>query len=73
MRRKLWCFDTVSVDLEDRDVSVRAIHQITLTEITINFRLTQNQLKGSPAQLRRSIEVLAADRILDLASFLDDL
>ena len=73
MRPHLWCFDTVTVDLEDRDVCVKAVHKITLTTIIVDFRLTKAQLKGEPEELRRSIERLATDRLLDLASFLDNL
>tara|TARA_R110002020_G_scaffold406378_1_gene616346 strand:- start:16561 stop:16791 length:231 start_codon:yes stop_codon:yes gene_type:complete len=73
MRKTLWAFDTVTVDLEDKDCSVKAVHAISLAEITIAFRLTERQLKGSPGQLRRAIETLATDKILDLASFLDQL
>ena len=73
MRTSLWTFDTVRVDPEDRDCSVRAVHAIRLTQVTIAFRLTDRQLKGSPGKLRRAIEILAADKILDLASFLDQM
>ena len=71
MRIHLWSFDTVTVDLEDRDVSVKAVHALSSVEVLISFRLSDKQLKGSPVSLRRTIETLAADKILDLASFLD--
>lgn len=71
MRTKLWSFDTVTVDLEDRDCTVLAVHRITLAEVTVRFRLSPAQLKGSPRSLRKSIQILAADKLLDLASFLD--
>ena len=48
MRKSLWTFDTVTVDLEDRDCSVKAVHAISLAEVTIAFRLTDRQLKGAP-------------------------
>ncbi|WP_373002703.1 hypothetical protein [Hyphomonas sp.] len=73
MRTSLWTFDTVTVDLEDRDCSVKAVHAISLAEVTIVFRLTDRQLKGSPDKLRQAIETLATDKILDLASFLDQM
>jgi len=73
MRTSLWTFDTITVDLEDRDCSVKAVHAISLVEVTVAFRLTDRQLKGSPGKLRRAIETLATDKILDLASFLDHL
>lgn len=72
MRPKLWIFDTVFVDLEDRDVRVKLVHNITLAEITVEFRLAPSQLKGGPEELRQHIEFLATDKILDLASFLDN-
>ncbi|MBU1286140.1 MAG: hypothetical protein KJ871_00290 [Alphaproteobacteria bacterium] len=71
MRVHLWSFDTVTVDLEDRDVSVKAVHALNGVQVIISFRLSENQLKGGPISLRRTIETLAADKILDLASFLD--
>jgi hypothetical protein len=73
MRTSLWTFDMVAIDLEDRDCSVRAVHAISLAEGTIVFRLTDRQLKGSPGKLRKAIEILATDKIWDLASFLDQM
>ncbi|KDA03216.1 hypothetical protein [Hyphomonas oceanitis] len=71
VRLELWQIDGVTIDLEDRDAKVRAIHRIDGTEIIVSFRVTEKQMKGSPAALRQRIELLAADRILSLASFLD--
>ena len=71
MRTQLWSFDTVIVDLEDRDVTVKLIHQRTLAEITVQFRVPERSLEASAQTLRRYAEALAADKILDLASFLD--
>ena len=73
MRVKLWAFDTVTVDLEDRDVSVKLIHKVTLSEIMVCFRVPENLLEASALDLRRHIENLATDKILDLASYLDHL
>lgn len=71
MRIKLWSFDNVTVDLEDRDVSVKAVHALNGTEITVVFRLGETQVQGGAFDLRKRIELLATDRLLDLASFLD--
>lgn len=71
MRRRLWDFDTVVLNLEDRDITVTAVHLITLTETKICFRLFPEQVQVSVNSLREHIEGLAADRIRDLASFLD--
>ena len=71
VRLELWQIDGVTIDLEDRDAKVRAVHRIDGTEIEVRFRVTEKQMKGSPASLRQRIELLAADRILSLASFLD--
>lgn len=71
MRTKLWSFDTVVVDLEDRDVTVKLVHERTLAEITIQFRVPEKSLEASAQTLRRHVEALATDKILDLASFLD--
>tara|TARA_R110001606_G_scaffold279266_1_gene427760 strand:+ start:247 stop:468 length:222 start_codon:yes stop_codon:yes gene_type:complete len=71
MREKLWSFDTVVVDLEDRDVIVKLVHERTLAEITVQFRVPESSFNASVQTLRRHAETLAADKILDLASFLD--
>ena len=71
MRKKLWAFDMVSVDLEDRDILVKIIHRVTLTEITVQFRAPEKVLDASVHELRIYAETLATDCILDLASFLD--
>ncbi|MBU1289035.1 MAG: hypothetical protein KJ871_15080 [Alphaproteobacteria bacterium] len=71
MRIKMWSFDNVLIDLEDRDVSVKAVHALNGTEITVAFRLGEKQVRGEAGELRKRIEILAADRLLDLASFLD--
>ena len=71
MRTKLWSFDTVVVDLEDRGVTVKLVHERTLAEITVQFRIPEKSLEASAQTLRRHAEALAADKILDLASFMD--
>tara|TARA_R110002049_G_scaffold223399_1_gene395060 strand:- start:4976 stop:5197 length:222 start_codon:yes stop_codon:yes gene_type:complete len=71
MRKKLWSFDTVVVDLEDRDVTVKFVHGMSLTEITVQFRISESSLNASTHSLRRHAEALATHNILDLASFLD--
>ncbi|WP_065382841.1 hypothetical protein [Hyphomonas sp. ND6WE1B] len=73
MRKHLWQIDSIFVDLEDRDASVSLVHQKTLCEIVVKFRLAPNQLEESALPLRKRIEVLATDLILDLGSFLDSL
>lgn len=71
MRKKLWQVDRVVVDLEDRDATVSLVHHISLSEVTVRFRLKPEQLLDSALPLRRRIEVLAAELVLDLGSFLD--
>ncbi len=71
MRKKYWSFDEVSLNLDDKDVTVTAVHILTCTEIRISFRLTPYQLSGPIEALRDRIEVLATDKILDLASYLE--
>lgn len=71
MRQRLWQVDTVMVDLEDRDATVSMIHRKSLSEVTVKFRLSKNQLEETALPLRRRIEFLAADLVLDLGSFLD--
>ena len=71
MRTKLWMFDMVIVDLEDRDILVKLIPRISLTEITVQFRAPENVLDASVHELRFYAETLATDRVLDLACFLD--
>lgn len=71
MRAKLWSFDTVVVDLEDRDVTVKLVHERTLAEVIVRFRLPETSLEERARVLRRHAELLATDKIQDLASFLD--
>jgi hypothetical protein len=71
MRQQLWQVDRVVVDLEDRDATVALLHRISLCEITVRFRLKPEQLDDAAASLRRRIELLAGELILDLGSFLD--
>lgn len=73
MRQQLWHVDRVIIDLEDRDATVSLLHKISLSEITVRFRLKPEQLEDAAITLRRRIEVLAADLVLDLGSFLDSL
>lgn len=70
-RAKLWNFDQVSIDLEDGDVAVRAVHGPSLTEVVVHFRDNKAQLKGEADTLKARLECLAADKIQNLASFLD--
>ena len=63
MRRKLWDFDTVQIDLEDRDVTVTAVYALTFAEIKICFRLTTEQLQGEINAIREPVETLAADKV----------
>lgn len=71
MRKRLWQVDSVFVDLEDRDATVSLIHEKSLSEVVVKFRLAPHQLDENAIPLRKRIEVLAADLILDLGSFLD--
>lgn len=71
MRRQLWQVDRVVVDLEDRDATVSLVHHISLSEITVRFRLKPEQLNDDGVLLRRRVEYLAAEIVLDLGSFLD--
>jgi hypothetical protein len=71
MRKHLWQVDRVVVDLEDRDATVSLIHHISLSEITVRFRLKPEQLDDTAVPLRRRVEVLAAEIVLDLGSFYD--
>ena len=73
MRRKLWQVDRVLVDLEDRDATVSLVHHISLSEVTVRFRLEPEQLIDAAGPLRRRVELLAAQLVLDLGSFLDQL
>lgn len=71
MRPQLWKVDRIIVDLEDRDATVSLLHKINLSEITVRFRLKPEQMDDVAASLRRRIEVLASELILDLGSYLD--
>lgn len=71
MRQQLWQVDTVVIDLEDRDAAVTLVHKLSFSEVTIRFRLKPEQLVSEALPLRRRIETLAAEIVLDLGSFLD--
>ena len=71
MRQQLWQVDKVSVDLEDRDAAVSLVHKFSLSEVTVRFRLKPEQLAAEAVPLRRRLEVLAAEIVLDLGSFFD--
>jgi hypothetical protein len=73
MRKHLWQVDRVVVDLEDRDATVSLIHHISLSEITVRFRLKPEQLDDTAAPLRRRVEGLAAEIVLDLGSFYESI
>jgi hypothetical protein len=71
MRKKLWQVDKVIVDLEDRDAAVTLVHKLGFSEVTIRFRLKPEQLISEAMPLRRRVETLAAEIVLDLGSFFD--
>lgn len=71
MRKILWQVDRVVVDLEDRDATVSLVHHVSLSEITVRFRLKPEQLDETAPALRRRVEALAAEIVLDLGAFLD--
>ncbi|KCZ61475.1 hypothetical protein [Hyphomonas atlantica] len=71
MRKRLWQVDAVVVDLEDRDATVSMVHQKSLSEVIVKLRLSPRQLNDAATPLRKRIETLAADLVLDLGSFLD--
>lgn len=71
MRQQLWQIDKVIIDLEDRDAAVTLVHKLSFSEVTVRFRLKPDQLAGEALPLRRRLEVLAAEIVLDLGSFFD--
>ncbi len=71
MRPVFWSFDSVRIDLEDRDVSVKIVHGPTLASVVVQFRLSEAALDASVVELRRRVEHMARESVLDLASFLD--
>lgn len=71
MRQQLWQVDKVIVDLEDRDAAVTLVHKLNFSEVTIRFRLKPEQLISEAMPLRRRVETLAAEIVLDLGSFFD--
>lgn len=71
MRPVFWSIDSVQIDLEDRDASVKLVHGPTLASVVVEFRLTEAALAGSVDDLKRRVEHLARESVLDLASFFD--
>lgn len=71
MRPQLWQFDTVQIDLEDRDVTVKLAHAKSAACITVEFRMAEAALDTSVHELRQRAEFLAREWVFDLASFLE--
>ncbi|MFN3913240.1 hypothetical protein [Hyphomonas sp.] len=71
MRQHLWKIDQVSIDLEDRDAVVSFVHKLSLNEVTLRFRLKPEQIEAQALPLRRRLEILAGEIVLDLGAFLD--
>ncbi len=71
MRPVFWQFDSIRIDLEDRDVSVRIVHAKTLASVVVELRLSEMALDTSVSDLRQRVEHLARESVLDLASFFD--
>lgn len=71
MRQHLWQVDRVIVDLEDRDATVCLLHKVSLSEVSVRFRLRPEQLDEVAGPLRRRIEALAAEIIRDLGSYFE--
>jgi hypothetical protein len=71
MRPQFWQFDSVYIDLEDRDVRVQLRHAKLTAVVTVEFRLAESALDTSVYELKRRAEAIARDWLLDLASFLD--
>lgn len=72
MRPKLWQIDAVFIDLEDRDVTIKLVHAKSLACVTVEFRMTEAAVDTSVRELKRRAEFIARDRLLELASFLDE-
>lgn len=72
MRAQMWKFDTVLVDLEDRDVTVRIVHARSMVSIAVEFRMMDAAMDTSVQELKRRAECLARERLLEVASFLDE-
>lgn len=71
MRPQLWQFDTVFIDLEDRDVTVKLAHAKSAACVTVQFRMAEAALDTSVHELKRRAEFIAREWLLELASFLD--
>ncbi len=71
MRSASWQLDSLAIEFEDRDVTVRFTDGRTLAVVTVEFRMVEKALETSVEELKRRAEHLAGDYILDLALFLD--
>ena len=58
MRKRLWKIDSVFVDLEDRDAAVSLIHEKSLIEVVVKFRLSPHQLDDN------AIKAFAVDGVV---------
>lgn len=72
MRPRFWQFDSVRIDLDDRDVTVRIVHRKTLASVLVEFRLSEAALDTTVEDLKLRAECMARESVLDLASFLDN-
>lgn len=71
MRPQLWQFDTVLIDLEDSDATVKLAHAKSLACVTVEFRMAEAAFDTSVHELKRRAECVARECLLQLASFLD--
>lgn len=71
MRPVFWQFDSIRIDLDDRDVSVRIVHSKTLASVVVELRLNESVLDTSVSGLRERVEHLVRESVLDLASFFE--
>jgi hypothetical protein len=72
MRPQLWQFDTVCIDLEDRDVKVKIVHAKSSACVTVEFRMPEAAIDTTVQELKRRAEFIARERLLELASYLDE-
>lgn len=71
LRQKLWAFDNVVINLEERDARIELVHAFSGVRVEVHLRVPPDWVHGPAELLKPKLQILAGERILELASFLD--
>ena len=71
MHPQFWEYRCTKIDLEDLDVSVQLTHRKSLASVTVKFRVDESALDTSGKEIRRRVEQIARNHLLNLAAALE--